>query len=307
MADGCTRFREAISARADREDPDLPEDLLAAHLERCADCRSFADGVEAQRRRHRLRPAEAVPDLTERVLAGIPVGRPPRARPRRWAAIGAAATVVMAAAGVGGWELSKPGNTPPVSIQQVAGPSQTNPRYPGSLVLPMVVSKPSVPLIDTAGRPYDVAAETPGHVTLLYFGYTHCPDVCPINMALAAAAIRLLPAYEQNRVTTVFVTTDPVRDTAPVLRSWLNAFDPRFVGLTGSVAQIHQAETQVQMPLSYVETAAPGASTASYQVAHADYTLVWAPSTSSTLQVDATDSPANLATTLKHLLSARST
>jgi protein SCO1 len=259
--------------------------------------------VEGQRRRLRLRPAEPVPDLTDGILAAIPSGTAPRRLPRKRAALAASAAAVLAGASLGGWALSRPSSSPMVSAHQVAGPSQTNGRFPGALVLPMRVDKPTVSLTDTSGRRYDVAADTAGKVTLLYFGYTHCPDVCPINMALAAAAIRQLPSAEQARVTTVFVTTDPARDTGPVLRSWLNAFDDRFVGLTGTMAQIHQAETEVQMPLSYVETTMSGPGTASYQVAHAGYTIVYSTSGSSTLQVDTSDTPADLAITLKHLLS----
>ncbi len=306
MVQGCTLFREAISARADGEDPCVPEDLLAAHLERCDDCRTFAAIVDAQRRRLRLRPAEPVPDLTEKILAAIPSGRASRRLPRRRVAVAAAAaTAVITGASVGGWALTRPSPSPLLSIHQVAGSTETDSRYPGALVLPMHVAKPTVTLTDTSGRPYDVASKTAGKVTLLYFGYTHCPDVCPISMALAAAAIQRLPASEQARVVTVFVTTDPARDTPPVLRAWLNAFDNRFVGLTGSMAQIHQAEKQVQMPLSYVETTTSGPHTASYQVAHSGSTLVYTASGFSSLQVDAADTPAHLATTLKHLLSAQ--
>jgi len=68
-----------------------------------------------------------------------------------------------------------------MTVTQVAGSSQTDSHYPGAQLSPQVVGKPTVELTDTSGQPYDVATATAGRVTLLYFGYTNCPDVCPIT------------------------------------------------------------------------------------------------------------------------------
>jgi cytochrome oxidase Cu insertion factor (SCO1/SenC/PrrC family) len=76
-----------------------------------------------------------------------------------------------------------------------------------------------------------------GHWVLLYFGYTYCPDVCPTTLALIASALGKLGSGA-NRVVPVFITVDPERDTPPVLKSYLAAFGPQFVGLTGSVSDI---------------------------------------------------------------------
>lgn len=76
-----------------------------------------------------------------------------------------------------------------------------------------------------------------GRPVLLYFGYTHCPDVCPTTLADLAIALRQLgPAADQVRV--LFVSVDPARDTPAVLKSYVNAFGPWFVGLTGSQEQL---------------------------------------------------------------------
>ena len=89
---------------------------------------------------------------------------------------------------------------------------------------------------------------------LVYFGYTHCPDVCPTTMADVGTALRELPAQIQQATQVVFVTSDPARDTAPVLRAWLANFDAglarRFVGLTASLAQIDRVATSVGVPLA---------------------------------------------------------
>lgn len=75
---------------------------------------------------------------------------------------------------------------------------------------------------------------------IVYFGYTFCPDVCPATMMELAGALKLLgPRADAARV--IFVTVDPQRDKPAVLAEYLKSFDPRFVGLTGSPAQIAAA------------------------------------------------------------------
>lgn len=64
-------------------------------------------------------------------------------------------------------------------ISQVGGPAETNPHYPGALVFPKAYLKPNVSLTDTDNEPFNIETDTNGRVTLVYFGYTHCPDLCP--------------------------------------------------------------------------------------------------------------------------------
>lgn len=133
------------------------------------------------------------------------------------------------------------------------------------------LAKPDLTLTDTSGRPYDLRARTEGHLTLLYFGYTHCPDVCPTQMADIAVALQRVPAAVARNVVTVFVTTDPARDTGPVLRSWLDNFSTSFVGLTGTDAQIAAAETAVGLPPSSTQTVGGG----DYTVSHSAEVLAF--------------------------------
>jgi protein SCO1/2 len=86
--------------------------------------------------------------------------------------------------------------------------------------------KPDLTLTDTTGKPYDFKQRTRGQLALLYFGYTHCPDVCPLTMAELAQVIHTLPASAAHKITVVFVTTDPVRDTPQRLKRWLGNFSP---------------------------------------------------------------------------------
>ncbi len=158
-------------------------------------------------------------------------------------------------------------------MSQVGGPPETSATYPGALLFPRSYPKPDVTLEDTAGEPYDLATQTKGELTLVYFGYTHCPDLCPLNMATVAAALRILPSAERSRVKVVFVTTDPNRDTPSVIRIWLDHFDPSFIGLTGTISQIQQTEATTGIPLSFAEHATEAG--ASYTVVHAGYILVY--------------------------------
>ncbi len=104
--------------------------------------------------------------------------------------------------------------------------------------LAVPVARPQVTLTGTSGRPYPFADRTHGRVTLVYLGYTHCTDTCPAMMADVAVAVRHLPQDVARKVTVVFITTDPRRDTPRVIRTWLDRFDPSFVGLTGTPAAL---------------------------------------------------------------------
>lgn len=108
--------------------------------------------------------------------------------------------------------------------------------------LPAPFTSPAVTLTDTAGQPHDVAVHTKDAAALVFFGYTHCPDVCPTVLADAAAALRAVPDDVRRRTQLVFVTSDPARDTPPVLRDYLAGFDfgagTTVTGLTGDYAEI---------------------------------------------------------------------
>jgi protein SCO1/2 len=141
-------------------------------------------------------------------------------------------------------------------------------------VLPAPLAKPEFVLTDTDHRPFDFRRETDGYLTLLFFGYTHCPDVCPVHMANLGAVIEQLPPSVAERIRVVFVTTDPARDTPERLRQWLDNFDPRFVGLTGDTAQIAAAERALSLPTSEF---GPRDSTGAYEVGHAAAVVAFTP------------------------------
>lgn len=91
-------------------------------------------------------------------------------------------------------------------------------------------------LIDSRGRPFTRAALV-GHPTLVYFGFTHCPDECPDTLAALA---RVKKQAQLPGLQVLFVTVDPERDTPAVLAGYLRHFDPGFVGLTGDPGEIRR-------------------------------------------------------------------
>lgn len=152
--------------------------------------------------------------------------------------------------GLGAWFLwcGEPGmaqapkaetGTRPVGTQDTA--------YHGGLVTPPL-PKPTFTLIDTSGMPFDFRAGTEGYVTLLFFGYTHCTSVCPMQMAYLADALRKVPKDVAERFKVVFVTTDPTHDNPRLLHTWLSHFDKNFIGLTGSEAAVRAAQVAAKVP-----------------------------------------------------------
>jgi protein SCO1/2 len=109
---------------------------------------------------------------------------------------------------------------------------------------------PATSLTDTDGRAYSLAASTDKPLTLLFFGYTHCPDECPTTMATLASAMLQLDPSDRDNVQVVFVTTDPARDTGPVIRSWLDHFSSSFVGVTGPLPTIKRVADAVGVPIA---------------------------------------------------------
>jgi protein SCO1/2 len=114
--------------------------------------------------------------------------------------------------------------------------------------------RPSFTLTDTAGKAFKFGTETAGKPTLLYFGYTQCPDVCPTTLADIANALSSVPAGARVKTQVVFVTTDVKNDTGPVIKSYLSKFDvglpTQFIGLYGTQAAIDTAQVAAHVTLA---------------------------------------------------------
>ncbi|MFF5934946.1 SCO family protein [Streptomyces sp. NPDC012508] len=153
-----------------------------------------------------------------------------------------AALAVTAAVGLGGGDDKATGS----GNGTVAAISGGSDGTKAATVLDRPFTKPDLVLTDTKGQKFDLRAQTKGKPTLIYFGYTHCPDVCPLTMSNIAIAKKQLPKADQDKLQVVFVTTDPERDTSAELGKWLPAAgDASFIGLTGDFTTIQAGARQI--------------------------------------------------------------
>lgn len=117
-------------------------------------------------------------------------------------------------------------------------------------------------LVDFDGRPRTLA-DWRGKAVVVFFGYTQCPDVCPTTLATLAGTMKAL-GPDADRVQVLFVTVDPDRDTAELLKQYVPAFDPRFVGLRGDAKQLEAVAKEFRILFQKV----PGATPQTYTVDH---------------------------------------
>ncbi|TLY49100.1 MAG: SCO family protein, partial [Gammaproteobacteria bacterium] len=111
---------------------------------------------------------------------------------------------------------------------------RASPRLASGTWLPQAKAIAPFRLTDTTGRPF-TRADLGGAPTLMFFGFTHCPEVCPTTL-MKLAQVRKRAALDSLRV--LFVSIDPQHDSAPLLGTYVHAFDPAFLGLTGDAASI---------------------------------------------------------------------
>ncbi|MFP4560347.1 MAG: SCO family protein [Thiohalorhabdus sp.] len=143
-------------------------------------------------------------------------------------------------------------------------------------------------------------ADYRGKVTLVYFGFTHCPDVCPATLANVRQALARLGEEQADRVRVLFVTVDPERDTREALRSYVRAFGPQFVGLRGGREQLDAFTKRYRVAYGYGEPDAHG----SYDVSHSTGLFVFGPEGEPRLLALPDDGPEAIAQDLDRLLSA---
>ncbi|MDG1709464.1 MAG: SCO family protein [Emcibacteraceae bacterium] len=105
-----------------------------------------------------------------------------------------------------------------------------------------------------------------GKYMIVYFGYTYCPDVCPMDLQIMADALRELSEEQLEEINPVFVSIDPERDTVDVMAEYVGFFHPQMIGLTGTVEQVDRVKKE------YRVYAAKADDTADYLVDHTSYT-----------------------------------
>ena len=166
------------------------------------------------------------------------------------------AALVAACGGAGGAEPASPTAVPAATLPPLgARETAYDPPRPA----------PALRLTDQDGRPFDLASLR-GRPVLVYFGYTHCPDVCPTTLADVRDALRLL----DDPVGVVFVTVDPARDDAPAMKQYVDYYQSGFSGLTGSEAEI--AAVADAWGVSYAKLESTSA--AGYAMAHSTDTYL---------------------------------
>lgn len=127
----------------------------------------------------------------------------------------------------------------------------------GVILLPHSRPLPELSMSDQNGQPVRVD-QLKGKWTLLFFGYTYCPDICPTTLAQLRQITGELPAATLEHLRVVLVSVDPDRDSPQQLKQYLEYFDKRFIGLTGPVPQIQTLANAVSIPFIPADTRKPG-------------------------------------------------
>ncbi len=151
-------------------------------------------------------------------------------------------------------------------------------------------------LHDGDNRPRS-GADFAGQVVLMYFGYTHCPDICPTTLARLAGVVRQLGAAAA-RVSILFVSVDPARDTPAVLRAYGEAFGPRVVALSGSQRQLGALAKRYRVSYGF----GPADSDGQYEVSHSSAVFIFDTRGRARLLATASDSDADLLADIQRLL-----
>lgn len=141
----------------------------------------------------------------------------------------------------------------------------------GIVLLPQPRTVPAISLTDQDGKPIAMN-ELKDKWSLLFFGYTFCPDICPTTLAQMRELKGLLPEAARDRVRVVMVSVDPNRDTPQQLKQYLGYFDPAFLGATGELASIQKLANAVSIPFIPADT-----SKENYTVDHSGNLVVIGP------------------------------
>jgi protein SCO1/2 len=155
---------------------------------------------------------------------------------------------------------------------------------------------PDFELQDTSGQPFQLS-DLEGNIALVYFGYTYCPDVCPLTMWDVKEALAGLEQREQVRV--VFISVDPERDKPEVLAQYLKAFGPEYIGLTDDFEKVQA----VMKPFgAFAEREAVAGSATDYLVSHTARLFLVSPERELVLMYPFEFEPEDLRSDLAHLL-----
>ncbi len=143
-------------------------------------------------------------------------------------------------------------------IAQAGGMTVANPRQ-----------IPDYSMVDMNGQPFKLS-NIRGRATLIFFGYTFCPDVCPLTLA-ELKQVKAALGSQASEVTFLYITVDPERDSPDVLKRYISAFDPDFVSATGEIDTLRRFATEFGAAF---EKQKPAGTSAGYLVAHTSFTYL---------------------------------
>ncbi|WP_296267191.1 SCO family protein [Pseudomonas sp. UBA6562] len=144
--------------------------------------------------------------------------------------------------------------------QALNGKARLNPEAltaAGIILLPQSRALPEVGMTDQNGQPVNLG-QLKGKWSLVFFGYTYCPDICPTTLAQLREVKRQLPERALERLQVVLVSVDPERDTATQLKQYLAYFDEHFIGLRGSIGDTQTLANALSIPFIPADTRKPG-------------------------------------------------
>lgn len=143
------------------------------------------------------------------------------------------------------------------------------------------------------------AAAFAGRTTLVYFGYTHCPDVCPETMARLMQVLEKLPAADAKQVRILFISVDPARDTPEALHAYVGAFDAEHIrGLTGTNAQVEALAKRYRIAYQMEKRDPKG----NYEVTHSSAVYIFDRAGHARLLATSGDSPDAIAHDLRRVI-----
>ncbi|MEJ2106745.1 MAG: SCO family protein [Acidiferrobacteraceae bacterium] len=137
-----------------------------------------------------------------------------------------------------------------------------------------------------------------GKFVLVYFGYTHCPDVCPTTVARMAQSLNQLGERLAKKVQVLFVTVDPARDSATIMAAYAHNFGPHIAGLRGTDAQIQRMANRYHVSYGIGKRDKSG----NYEVAHSSAIFIFGPDGKARLMAKATDPASSISHDLRMLM-----
>ncbi|MBM3618457.1 MAG: SCO family protein [Alphaproteobacteria bacterium] len=152
-------------------------------------------------------------------------------------------------------------------------------------------------LTDQDGNPF-TDKQLLGKYSLIFFGFTNCPDMCPTALTTLTSALGSLNESTRSNIVPVFITVDPKRDTAPVIKSYLANFDGKFIGLTGDHDAIKKAASSYKV---YYESANP--EDTDYNVNHSGYIYFMSPDGKYIRHFSFDDEPVEIASEINSVIS----